>query len=254
MTDHEHEDKAETGIEPGEPEEDIHEEEHGHEEEHDHEDDHEDDHEKEHGKTHSKHHPAAAAKKRTAVKKLQDKIKELEESLETAKEEVVEYKDKYLRNLAEIDNFRKRVKKEKEEYQKYVLSDFLIDLLQVYDNMERALKASAAEADAAAANDETSIISGVEMIHRQFSDLLKKNNVVEIEALNQPFDPNVHQALTKEESEEVSEPMVAEVYQKGFLYNGKLLKPTLAKVAIPLEEEKDASGPGEPGEENAGDE
>jgi molecular chaperone GrpE len=89
-------------------------------------------------------------------------------------------------------------------------------------------------------NDEKSIVSGVEMIFKQFNDLLKKYNVIEIEALNKPFDPNLHQALSREESGEVDEPTVIEVYQKGFLYNGKLLKPTLTKVAIPEEKEEES--------------
>ena len=192
-----------------------------------------------------KEHPQKkTAKKRVSAKQLQKELKEMEESLEAAKEERDEYKDKYLRNLAEIDNFRKRVKKEKEDYQRYVLSEFLLELLQVYDNLERALKAKTpAQKDESVltllvSEDEKSIISGVEMIYKQFSDLLRKYNVVEIDALGKHFDPNVHQALSKEEREEVTEPTVVEVYQKGFLYNDKLLKPTLVKVAIPKEEEE----------------
>ncbi|MCP5052150.1 MAG: nucleotide exchange factor GrpE [bacterium] len=182
-----------------------------------------------------------ATRKRLSPKKLQQKIEEQQEQLESALQERDEFKDKYLRGMAEVDNFRKRLKKEKEEYQKYVLSEFLLDLLQVYDNLERALKAKTPSEKKATVlsllkdEDEKSIISGVEMIFKQFTDLLKKYNVVEIDALNKPFDPNLHQALSKEESEEVTEPTVAEVYQKGFLYNGKLLKATLAKVSIPME-------------------
>jgi molecular chaperone GrpE len=190
-------------------------------------------------------HKKTTPKKRTSSKQLQKELKELEESLEEAKKDRDDYKDRYLRNLAEIDNFRKRVKKEKEDYQKYVLSEFLLDLLQVYDNLERALKAKTpAQKDESVLNllvseDEKSIISGVQMIYKQFSDLLKKYNVVEIDALGKQFDPNVHQALSKEEREDVSEPTVVEVYQKGFMYNDKLLKPTLVKVAIPKEEEEE---------------
>jgi len=189
-------------------------------------------------------------KKRFSSKKsdqeLQEKealLEEKEKQLEAAIKERDEYKDSYLRSLAEMDNFRKRVKKEKEEYQKYVLADFLLDLLQVYDNLERALKAKTpSEKNESVlklliSEDEKSIISGVEMIFKQFSELLRKYNVNEIKALNQPFDPNVHQALSREEREDITEPIIIEVYQKGFLYNDKLLKPSLVKVAIPLEKE-----------------
>lgn len=177
-------------------------------------------------------------KKRTTVKKLQKELDEQEKQVEKAIEERDEFKDLYMRNLAEMDNFRKRVKKEKEDYQKYVLSEFLLELLQVYDNLERALKAKGSNENV---SSDHSIVSGVEMIYKQFSDLLKKYNVTEIDAMEKPFDPNVHQALSKEEREDITEPTIVEVYQKGFLYNGKLLKPTLAKVAIPMEK------PEEPG-------
>jgi molecular chaperone GrpE len=139
-----------------------------------------------------------------------------------------EYKDKYLRTLAEMDNFRKRMKKEKEDFQKYVFSDFLLDLLPILDNLERALKSRSGEA-------EKGIAGGVEIIRRQFVDHLKKYRVVEIDALGKEFDPAFHQALAREESAKVSAPTVIEVYQKGYLYHDRLLRPVLAKVAIPVE-------------------
>ena len=138
-----------------------------------------------------------------------------------------EIKDKYLRNLAEVDNFRKRVKKEKEEYYQYALGEFLLSLLPIIDNLERALNSKNA------APDEKSILSGVEMIYKQLIDLLKKSNVEEIESLDQPFDPNYHQALSKIEQEDIDQPLVVEVYQKGYSYHNKLLRPSLTKVAIP---------------------
>lgn len=180
-------------------------------------------------------------KEKPAPKKIQHHVEELEKQVEALTLERDEFKDKYLRNMAEIDNFRKRVKKEKEEYQKYVLSEFLLDLLQVYDNLDRALKAKTPSEKKESVlsllkdEDEKSIVSGVEMIFKQFNDLLKKYNVIEIPALQKPFDPNLHQALSKTESSEVTEPIVVEVYQKGFMYQGKLLKPSLVKVAIPME-------------------
>ncbi len=190
-------------------------------------------------------HKKTPSKKRTSAKQLHKELKEKDNLLEELKEERDEYKDKYLRNLAEIDNFRKRVKKEKEEYQKYVLSEFLLDLLQVYDNLERALKAKTPAQKGESvltllvSEDEKSILSGVQMIYKQFSDLLKRYNVVEIDALGKHFDPNVHQALSKDEREGITEPTVIEVYQKGFMYNDKLLKPSLVLVAIPKEVEEE---------------
>lgn len=177
-----------------------------------------------------------APKKKSAQKKHPKKMKDQKELIEKLEKERDEYKDNYLRNLAEVDNFRKRVKKEKEEFQKFVLSEFFLDLLPIVDNLDRALKAKEGPEENSA--DEQSIISGVEMIYKQLLDLLKKNKVEEIEALDHIFDPNLHQALSKEEKGGITDPLVVEVYQKGFLYNDKLLRPTLAKVAIPLEEDE----------------
>ncbi len=168
-------------------------------------------------------------KKKAQVRKSTAKLKVQEKVIEKLTVERDEFKDKFLRNMAEIDNFRKRVKKEKEEHQKYALGDFLKELLVITDNLERALKVKNGE------STENSIISGVEMIYRQLMEILNKNGVIEIEAMNKPFDPNIHQALSKEEADFVSGPTITEAYQKGYPYNDKLLRPTLAKVAIPPE-------------------
>ncbi|MEN8223393.1 MAG: nucleotide exchange factor GrpE [Acidobacteriota bacterium] len=175
-----------------------------------------------------------AGQKKKPHRKQTSKFKSQEKAIEKLTKERDELKDKLLRNLAEIDNYRKRVQKEKEEYQKYVLGDFLKELLVISDNLERALKAKDG------GSGENSIISGVEMIYKQFIEVLTKNGVTEIEAMNKPFDPNVHQALSKEESDLISGPTIVEIYQKGFMYNDKLLRPTMAKVAIPPEPEEQA--------------
>jgi len=176
---------------------------------------------------------AEEAKKKAHHRRPHPHLKEVEEKLREAVCERDEMKDKYLRNLAEMDNFHKRIRKEKEEYRKYVLGDFLLELLIIVDNLERALKAKN-EAN------EKGILAGVEIIYKQFLELLKKNQVNEIEAQDKPFDPHFHQALAKEETEGIHEPRVVEVYQKGFLYQGKVLRPALTKVAIPVENEKHA--------------
>jgi molecular chaperone GrpE len=174
-----------------------------------------------------KPHGESAQPKRGLHRKHSPKTAEAEDVLKKVVAERDEFKDKYLRGLAEIDNFRKRMKKEKEEHQRYVLTEFLLDLLQIYDNLERALKAKMSE-------HEKGIISGVEMIRRQLLDLLKKYQVFEIDALGKHFDPALHEALSKEEIAGISKPVVVEVYQKGFTYNEKLLRPALTKVAIPV--------------------
>jgi molecular chaperone GrpE len=169
-------------------------------------------------------------KKKAIAKKPHHKLHEIEETLQKVAGERDVLKDKYLRGLAEIDNFRKRVKREKEEFQKYVLSEFLVDLLQIYDNLERALKATINE-------NEKGVVAGVEIIRKQLLDLMKKYNVKEIDALGKHFDPAFHEALSKEERPGITESVVVEVYQKGFTYNDKLLRPVLTKVAVPIAKE-----------------
>ncbi len=176
-------------------------------------------------------HADSNPKKKNVAKKSFHKLHGIEETLQKVALERDELKDKYLRGLAEIDNFRKRVNKEKEEFQKYVLSEFLLDLLQIYDNLERALKATSMDV-------EKGIITGVEIIRKQLLDLLKKYHVQEIDALGKPFDPVFHEALSKEERPEIATPIVVEIYQKGFTYHNKLLRPVLTRVAIPGENGK----------------
>lgn len=173
------------------------------------------------------------ASNQSQIKKLQQSLKEKEEETQKLIHERDELHDKYLRTLAEMDNFHKRMKKEREEFRNFVLGEFLLELLQIYDNLERALNAPLKS------KNDTSILSGVEMIFKQLKDLLQKFNVQEIDADGKPFDPTVHQAISKEEDPDVDEEIVVEVYQKGFLYNKKLLRPAFVKVAIPTQEERD---------------
>ncbi len=172
-------------------------------------------------------HEEAAHRRKGGAKRSAHRPAEADAALRSAIAEREEFRDKYLRGLAEMDNFRKRMKKERDEFQKYVLSEVLLDLLQVYDNLERALKSKGVEHD-------KGLVSGVEMIRKQFLDLLKKYQVMEIEALGRTFDPSRHEALSKEEREGISQPVVVEVYQKGFTYHDKLLRPALTKVAVPV--------------------
>jgi len=169
------------------------------------------------------------------IDKLHEKLKKQEKLFKKTVKERDELKDEYLRNLAEIDNFRKRINKEKENYHKYILSEFLLNLLEILDNFDRALSAQSNSK-----NDEKSILSGIKMTYKQLYELLKKYNTIEIEALGKPFNPNFHQALSKEERDDIKEPIVVGVYQKGFIYNDKLLRPTLVKVAVPIKTEKDS--------------
>jgi molecular chaperone GrpE len=166
------------------------------------------------------------------VKGLKHKLKKKEAEIKSLKKEKEEIKDKYLRKLAEMDNLRKRFERERSEYVQYALNDFLRELLVVLDNFERALQ-SRQEPDG------KSFQEGVEMIYRQYLDLLKKKGVVPIEIKDKKFDPTLHQAVLTEESEAVDEPEVADEMQRGYLLHGRLLRPALVKVLVPKKREEE---------------
>lgn len=159
------------------------------------------------------------------------KLKKKDAEIKHLKKENEELRDKYLRKLAEMENLRKRLERERQEFQKYALSDFLRELLVVLDNFERALQ----NRDQA---DGKSFKEGVELIYRQYMDLLKKKGIRPIEAMDRVFDPNVHQAVLTEESDKVSEPQVAEVLQQGFWLEDRLLRPAMVKVLVPVKREE----------------
>jgi molecular chaperone GrpE len=158
------------------------------------------------------------------------KLKKKDAEIRTLRKELEELRDKYLRKLAEMENLRKRFDREREEFQKYALSDFLRELLSVLDNLERALQ----NRDRA---DGKSFQEGIELICRQYLDLLKKKGVRPIEAEDVKFNPKVHQAVLTEESDAVTEPRVAEVFQRGFWIEDRLLRPAMVKVLVPARRE-----------------
>jgi molecular chaperone GrpE len=140
--------------------------------------------------------------------------------------ELAELRDRHLRLLADFDNFRKRAERELEERTRYVLAEPIRELLPVLDNLERALSAQGSEGD---------LIRGVEMIARQFLDVLRRFGVEQVPAVGAPFDPRRHEAVMRVESPEVAEPTVVEELQRGYLLRDRLLRPALVKVAVPGE-------------------
>ena len=159
-------------------------------------------------------------------------LEQLEEQVRLKDEEILKQKDTFLREKAELDNFKKRLTKEKEDFAQFANERLLKELLQIEDNLERAMEAPNATLE--------SLKEGVEMIQKQFKDFLKNQKVEVIEAFGKPFDPNLHEVLNQQESEEHEENTVIEEYSKGFTLNGRILRP--AKVVIskkPAEKEED---------------
>jgi len=134
--------------------------------------------------------------------------------------------DRLLRTAAEFDNYRKRMERERRELSEYTSAEVLKDLLPIIDNFERALQAPAT-------TDTDAFRKGIELIHRQMVDLLKKRGIKPIEALGTDFDPNFHQAVIHEPSSTHREGEVMEELQRGYLIGERLLRPAMVKVAKP---------------------
>jgi len=133
-------------------------------------------------------------------------------------------KEQFLRAVADFDNYRKRIERERREQSEYAATDVLLELLPILDNFERALQAPAG-------GDAEAFKRGVELIHKQMLDLLRKRGVTHVDALGADFDPNVHQAVIHEPSEEHREGEVMQELQRGYKLGDRLLRPAMVKVA-----------------------
>jgi len=129
--------------------------------------------------------------------------------------------DKHLRTLAEYDNYKRRTQKEKDELYTVAQADTIMNLLPVIDNLERAVSAA----------ENSPLSEGVQMVLKQFMDILEKMGVSEIEAVGQPFDPNLHNAVMHVEDENLEEGMVAEEFAKGYKLKDRVLRHSMVKVA-----------------------
>ena len=147
-----------------------------------------------------------------------------DEALAALQKERDAYKEQFLRAVADFDNYRKRIERERREVAEYAASDVLLELLPIIDNFERALQAPAA-------GDTEAFKRGIELIHKQMLDLLRKRGVTHIDAQGIDFDPNVHQAVIHEPSAEHREGEVMEELQRGYKLGDRLLRPAMVKVA-----------------------
>jgi len=136
-----------------------------------------------------------------------------------------ENQNRYLRAQADFDNFRRRTLKEKEDLAQYASMKLITQLLPVLDNFERALQTAgeAAEGD--------SFAKGVDMIYRQLSQVLEAEGLKPMDAVGQPFDPELHQAIMRVESEEHEEGIVLEAVQTGYVLKDKVIRPAMVKVS-----------------------
>ncbi|NLD19939.1 MAG: nucleotide exchange factor GrpE [Clostridiales bacterium] len=154
-----------------------------------------------------------------------EKAETAEPKKETDKEERPEAEEdadtRYLRLMADFQNYRKRVEKEKSDIYSYANEKLITELLAVLDNFERAFDQEVCDAG---------FKEGMDMILKQLGDVLNKSGLAEIAALGEDFDPNYHNAVMTEETEEYESGKVSGVMQKGYTLNGKVIRPSMVKV------------------------
>jgi molecular chaperone GrpE len=168
------------------------------------------------------------------IEDTEGSVEEIEREMrETAEEAAAEtpapadpaenYRDRYMRAVADFDNFRKRSEREKADFFRYAVSSVLKDILPVLDNFDRAL-------DHAEQGDE--FHKGVLLIYKQLFDVLQKHGLTPIEESGVHFDPNIHEAVVREEDDSVPNHTVTAILQKGYFLHDRLLRPALVKVAV----------------------
>nr|CRH08159.1 Heat shock protein GrpE [Candidatus Magnetococcus massalia] len=151
----------------------------------------------------------------------------VEQQLQEATALAEENHQNLLRTMAEMDNLRKRQSREMEQARKFALENFARDLLPVADNMERAMGAMESYEEGSAIGP---LVEGVQMIQQELTKVFEKNGVVRVESVDQPFDPNLHQAVMQMDSDKAPGTVVQEM-QAGYTLNERLLRPAMVGVA-----------------------
>ncbi|WP_051275948.1 nucleotide exchange factor GrpE [Desulfovirgula thermocuniculi] len=154
---------------------------------------------------------------------LAARVEELEKRLAEQAALAEAYFHRLARVQADFENFRRRVNREREEWLRYASMPLVEALLPVMDNFERAL--------AAKDEDPAQVVAGIEMIYRQLKEILEKEGLAPVPALNEPFDPQKHEVLMREETDAYPDNTVIAELRRGYYYKDRLLRPALVKVA-----------------------
>lgn len=149
-------------------------------------------------------------------------LKEIKEKMKAQKAELDEKDDRLKRLMAEFENYKKRSAKEREGLYNSIIADIVISLLPVIDNLEKAVSVKT--------NDDNYKI-GVELVLKQFKEVLKSNGVIEIEAVGKTFDPEVHEAVSSVEDPNLGPQEIKEEYRKGYMIGNKVIRHSLVVVA-----------------------
>ena len=159
-------------------------------------------------------------------KKAKKSADPAQSELENAKKEAGDNYERYLRIYADFENYKKRSVREIEEFRKFSNESLLKQMLDVVDNLERAIDSSDNKTE-----DPASIIKGIQMTLKEVLSIFEKFSVTPVDSLNKPFDPRYHQAFQQEESDEHPENTVVKELQKGYLLHDRLLRPAMVVVS-----------------------
>jgi len=179
---------------------------------------------------------------RYVIEDTGDTVEDIEHEMEVAAQEAAapaaapagdDFRDRYLRSLADFENFRKRSEREKNDFQRYALAGMVRDLLPVLDNFDRGLE-HAEEGD--------EFHKGMALIYKQLFDVLQRHGLKPISESGVRFDPNLHEGVVRVEDASVPSHTVVEVMQKGYFLHDRLIRPAMVKVAVGGPEETAPSG------------
>jgi molecular chaperone GrpE len=159
-----------------------------------------------------------------------DSTRSVHDVIAALQAEAAEFKDKWLRAHAEIDNIRKRLEREKEEIAKYAITKLARDIVSVGDNFQRAIDAvpaGAAEQDPAL----KSFLEGVTMTERELLNALERHGIKRVQPVNEPFNPHLHQAVMEIPRSDVPAGTIVQVFQAGYMIEDRVLRPAMVAVA-----------------------
>ncbi len=151
---------------------------------------------------------------------------ELQEVIEVLRKQAEDHQQRYLRAQADLDNFRRRARIEKEDYLKYASLKIIEPLLTIKDNFERALTSSKET------NDFDALVKGIDMVYRHLEQMMEQEGVMPIEAVGQLFNPQFHEAIMQVEAEGVEEGIIVEEIVKGYMMKDRVIRPAMVKVSI----------------------
>jgi molecular chaperone GrpE len=176
------------------------------------------------------------------LKNAESEISKQDEEIIRLNKEIETLKDLLQRRQADFENFRKRTVKLQEDYRKLAIKDFACDIINISDDIIRAIEASENVSDQEKSETRNSFIDGIKLVLKRIEDVLNKYGIEEIEAENKPFNPNYHEALEIENSADHQEDTVTQVYQKGFKLDEHLVRSAKVKVAKPAPKQNEDSG------------